>query len=112
MADIFENKDNINDKDKQSMGWVAFISAMRSAGNKSYLRGIADGFDLAENFDATTLPKYVGKQLANAIPYTALVGQGIPGIIEADKEVLKARTFIDEIIKKHPLLIKQNILNL
>ena len=110
MADIFENKDNINDKDKQSMGWVAFISAMRSAGNKSYLRGVSDGFDLAENLDSTTLPKYVGKQFANAIPYTALVGQGIPGIIEADTEVLKARTFVDEIIKKTPFIDKTKYL--
>ena len=110
MADIFENKDNINDKDKQSMGWVAFISAMRSAGNKSYLRGISDGFDLAENLDSTTLPKYVGKQLANAIPYTALVSQGIPGIVEADKELLKARTFVDEIIKKTPFIDKTKYL--
>ena len=110
MADIFENKDNINDEDKQSMGWVAFISAMRSAGNKSYLRGVSDGFDLAENLDSTTLPKYVGKQFANAIPYTALVGQGIPGIIEADKEVLKARTFVDEIIKKTPFIDKTKYL--
>jgi len=110
MADIFENKDNINDKDKQSMGWVAFISAMRSAGNKSYLRGVSDGFDLAENLDSTTLPKYIGKQFANAIPYTALVGQGIPGIIEADTEVLKARTFVDEIIKKTPFIDKTKYL--
>ena len=110
MADIFENKDNINDEDKQSMGWVAFISAMRSAGNKSYLRGVSDGFDLAENLDSTTLPKYIGKQFANAIPYTALVGQGIPGIIEADTEVLKARTFVDEIIKKTPFIDKTKYL--
>jgi len=110
MADIFENKDNIDDKDKQSMAWVAFISAMKSAGNKSYLRGISDGFDLAENLDSETLPKYVGKQLANAIPYTALVNQGIPGITEADTEVLKARTFIDEIIKKTPFINKTKYL--
>ena len=110
MADIFENKDNIDDKDKQSMAWVAFISAMKSAGNKSYLRGISDAFDLAENLDSETLPKYVGKQLANAIPYTALVGQGIPGIIEADTEVLKARTFVDEIIKKTPFIDKTKYL--
>ena len=89
---------------------VAFISAMRSAGNKSYLRGISDGFDLAENLDSTTLPKYVGKQLANAIPYTALVSQGIPGIVEADKELLKARTFVDEIIKKTPFIDKTKYL--
>ncbi len=110
MADIFENKDNINDENKQEMAWVAFISAMRSAGNKSYLRGISDGFDLAENLDSTTLPKYAGKQLANAIPYTALVSQGIPGIIEADKELLKARTFVDEIIKKTPFIDKTKYL--
>ena len=48
--------------------------------------------------------------IANAIPYTALVGQGIPGIIEADTEVLKARTFVDEIIKKTPFIDKTKYL--
>tara|TARA_R110000868_G_scaffold166500_1_gene400514 strand:- start:18 stop:3533 length:3516 start_codon:yes stop_codon:yes gene_type:complete len=110
MADIAENNDNINDEDKQNMAAVAVLSAMRSAGNKSYLRGISDAFDLAENFSAKSVSKFVGRQIGNAIPYQALLGQGIPGITEPDKEILQARGFVDEIIKKTPFLDKTKYL--
>jgi hypothetical protein len=30
---------------------VGVLSAIKSAGNKSYLRGISDAFDLAENLN-------------------------------------------------------------
>ena len=108
MADIFENKDNINDEKKQDMAWVAIVSAMRSAGNKGYLRGVSDAFDMVDNLE--DLPQYVGKQLANAIPYTALRNQGIPGITEPDKDMFQTRSFIDEIIKKSPFLTKTDYL--
>ena len=110
MADVFENKDNINDEQKQNMFIVAALSAMRSAANKSYLRGISDGFDLAENFTAQNISKYVGRQIGNAIPFQALLGQGIPGITEPDKDLYEARSFLDEIIKKAPLLEKTKYL--
>ncbi len=106
VADIAENQDNIDDEQKQNMFTVAVLSAIKSAGNKSYLRGTAEMFDLAENLTPETLMKYFGKQVGNAIPYQALLGQGIPGIIEPDQEILKTRDFVDEIIKKTPFIDK------
>ena len=108
MADIFENHDNINDEKKQNMAWVAIISAMRSAGNKAYLRGVSDAFDIVDDLDK--LPQYIGKQLANTIPYTAFTSQGIPGILEPDTEMFQARSFIDEILKKAPFINKTKYL--
>jgi len=110
MADVFENKDNINDEQKQKWFTVAALSAMKSAANKSYLRGISDGFDLAENLTGETLLQYAGKQIGNAIPFQALLGQGIPGITEPDKDLYEARSFLDEIIKKAPFLEKTKYL--
>ena len=110
MADIFENKDNINDEQKQNMFIVGALSAMKSAANKSYLRGISDGFELTENFTAENVAKYLGRQIGNAIPFQALIGQGIPGITEPDKDLYEARSFTDEIIKKAPFLEKTKYL--
>ena len=110
MADVFENKDNINDEQKGNGFIVAALSAMKSAANKSYLRGISDGFDLAENFTSENVTKYIGRQIGNAIPFQALLGQGIPGITEPDKDLYEARSFMDEIIKKAPLLEKTKYL--
>ncbi len=109
-ADIRENQDNINDEQKQDMFTVAVLSAIKSSGNKSYLRGISDAFDLAENLTPETFLKYAGKQIGNAIPYQALLGQGVPGITEPDKEILQARDFVDEIIKKTPFIDKTKYL--
>ena len=110
MADVFENNDNINDEQKQHWFTVAALSAMKSAGNKSYLRGISDAFDLTENLTGETLFKYAGRQIGNAIPFQALLGQGIPGITEPDKDLYEARSFLDEIIKKAPFLEKTKYL--
>jgi hypothetical protein len=110
VADIRENQDNIDDEQKQNMFTVAVLSAIKSSGNKSYLRGTSDAFDLAENLTPENFTKYVGKQLGNAIPYQALLGQGIPGITEPDKEILQARDFVDEIIKKTPFIDKTKYL--
>jgi hypothetical protein len=109
-ADIRENQDNIDDEQKQNMFTVGVLSAIKSAGNKSYLRGISDAFDLAENLTPENFTKYVGKQIGNAIPYQALLGQGVPGITEPDKEILQARGFVDEIIKKTPFIDKTKYL--
>jgi hypothetical protein len=110
VADIRENQDNIDDEQKQNMFTVAVLSAIKSAGNKSYLRGTSDAFDLAENLTPENFTKYVGKQFGNAIPYQALLGQGVPGITEPDKEILQARGFVDEIIKKTPFIDKTKYL--
>jgi hypothetical protein len=109
-ADIRENEDNIDDEQKGNMFTVGILSAIKSAGNKSYLRGISDAFDLAENLTPETFAKYAGRQVGNAIPYQALLGQGIPGITEPDKEILQARGFVDEIIKKAPFIDKTKYL--
>jgi hypothetical protein len=109
-ADIRENEDNIDDEQKGNMFTVGILSAIKSAGNKSYLRGISDAFDLAENLTPETFAKYAGRQVGNAIPYQALLGQGIPGITEPDKEILQARGFVDEIIKKTPFIDKTKYL--
>jgi hypothetical protein len=109
-ADIRENEDNIDDEQKGNMFTVGVLSAIKSAGNKSYLRGISDAFDLAENLTPETFAKYAGRQVGNAIPYQALLGQGIPGITEPDKEILQARGFVDEIIKKTPFIDKTKYL--
>jgi hypothetical protein len=110
LADVVENRDNIDDEQKGNMFGIAVLSAIKSAGNKSYLRGISDGFDLAENLNWENALKYIGKQVGNAIPYQALLGQGIPGITEPDKEILQARDFVDEIIKKTPFIDKTKYL--
>jgi hypothetical protein len=109
-ADINENSLSINDEDKENMFAVMGLSAMRSAINKSYVRGLSDAFELAQRTTPENLEKYVGRQFANAIPYQALIGQGIPGITEYDTDMLEARGFVDEIIKKTPLITKTDYL--
>ena len=109
-ADINENSLSINDEDKENMFAVMGLSAMRSAINKSYVRGLSDAFELAQRTTPENLEKYIGRQFANAIPYQALIGQGIPGITEYDTDMLEARGFVDEIIKKTPLITKTDYL--
>ena len=109
-ADINENSLSINDEDKENMFAVMGLSAMRSAINKSYVRGLSDAFELAQRTTPENLEKYVGRQFANAIPYQALIGQGIPGITEYDTDMLEARGFVDELIKKTPLITKTDYL--
>jgi hypothetical protein len=109
-ADINENNLSINDEDKENMFTVMALSAMRSAINKSYVRGLSDAFELAQRTTPENLEKYIGRQFANAIPYQALIGQGIPGITEYDSDMLEARGFVDEIIKKTPLITKTDYL--
>ena len=109
-ADISENSNSINDEDKESMFAVIGLSAMRSAINKSYVRGLSDTFELMQRTTPEKLEKYVGRQFANAIPYQALIGQGIPGITEYDTDMLEARGFVDELIKKTPLITKTDYL--
>jgi len=109
-ADMSENSNSINDEDKENMFAVIGLSAMRSAINKSYVRGLSDTFELMQRTTPEKLEKYVGRQFANAIPYQALIGQGIPGITEYDTDMLEARGFVDELIKKTPLITKTDYL--
>jgi len=109
-ADMKENHANIDDDVKGSMFSVMALSAMKSAINKSYVRGLSDAFDLTQRTTPKKFEQYVGKQFANAIPYQALVGQGIPGITEYDTDMLEARSFVDQLIKKAPFITKTDYL--
>ena len=100
MADVWENSDNINDEDKENIAFVAVSSAAKGLLNKAYMRGLADAYEVGSSDDPKKLSKYLGRIVGNSIPYQALVGQGIPGIIEADQESYEARDFVDEVIKK------------
>jgi hypothetical protein len=106
MADIFENNDNINDVDKENIAFVAVTSAAKGLLNKAYMRGLADAYEVASSDEIGKIEKYLGRVVGNSIPYQAFVGQGVPGIIEADKESYEARGFVDEIIKKSYFLSK------
>ena len=106
MADVAENSDNINDVDKENVAFVAVVSAAKGLLNKAYMRGLADAYEVASSDEPNQLEKYLGRVVGNSIPYQAFVGQGVPGIIEADKESYEARGFVDEIIKKSYFLSK------
>ena len=110
LADMNENRLNINDENKENIVAVAFLSAMKSALNKSYLRGIADAVETAQEATPDKFTRYFGKQVGNAIPYQALVNQGVYGIVPYDTDMLEARGFVDEIIKKTPFIDKNEYL--
>jgi len=106
MADIAENADNINDVDKENVAFVAIASAAKGLLNKAYMRGLADAYEVASSDEPDKIEKYLGRVVGNSIPYQAFIGQGVPGIIEADAESYEARGFVDEIIKKSYFLSK------
>ena len=106
MADIRENADNINDVDKENIAFVAVVSAAKGLLNKAYMRGLADAYEVASSDEPGKIEKYLGRLVGNSIPYQAFIGQGVPGIIEADAESYEARGFVDEIIKKSYFLSK------
>jgi len=106
MADIFENHDNINDVDKENIAFVAITSAAKGLLNKAYMKGISDAYEVASSDEPGKIEKYLGRVVGNSIPYQAFIGQGVPGIIEADAESYEARGFVDEIIKKSYFLSK------
>jgi len=105
-ADVSENGDNINDVDKENVLFVAVASAAKGLLNKAYMRGLADAYEVASSDEPGKIEKYLGRLVGNSIPYQAFVGQGVPGIIEADAESYEARGFVDEIIKKSYFLSK------
>jgi len=110
VADYIENKDNIQDKDMEDAIFIAVANAAKNSVNKAYMRGVADVFDVIESDNPDAFSRYFGRQIGNAIPYQAFIGQGIPGIIEADKESYEARSFADEFLRKVPLLSKDKFL--
>ena len=105
-ADVSENGDNINDVDKENVLFVAVASAAKGLLNKAYMRGLADAYEVGSSDEPNAPAKYLGRLVGNSIPYQAFIGQGVPGIIEADKESYEARGFVDEILKKSYFLSK------
>ncbi len=108
-ADIEENKSNINDEDKENMMGIIMLSAMRSINNKAYLRGVSDVFELIEDSTPNKIERFIGKQFGNLIPYASFTNQGVPGILEPEKDLYEARSLADEFIKKAPFLSKEGL---
>lgn len=100
IADLKENLYNINDEQKEDFFTAAALTVFRNASNKTYLRGISDAADLISNTTENKLSKFFGGVVGNAIPYSSLRGQGIPGIMEPEKELYETRGFLDQIIQR------------
>jgi hypothetical protein len=100
IADIKENLANINDEDKESIFTAAILTVMRNAANKTYLRGISDVADLIGDPTENKIERFVGGVVGNLIPYASLRNQGIPGILEPEKEAYETRGFVDQILSR------------
>ena len=95
-ADIKENIDNINDKDKEAATLGIFLSVYKNTLAKSYMRGIADSLETLANPTEQTISSLFGKIIGNAIPFGALRG-------EFEKTSYETRTFVDSIIQRSSL---------
>jgi hypothetical protein len=102
MADLKENIANINDEDKTDIMGAAFLTVFKNVTNKTYLRGLSDVFEVLAEPTPANFSKFFGGVVGNLIPFVSLRSQGIPGILDPDKEALETRSFIDEIIAKTP----------
>ena len=100
IADIKENLANINDQDKESIFTAAILTVMRNAANKTYLRGISDVAELIGDPTENKVERFVGGVVGNLIPYASLRNQGIPGILEPEKEAYETRGFVDQILSR------------
>jgi len=100
IADIKENFANINDQDKESIATAAILTVMRNAANKTYLRGISDVAELIGDPTENKVERFVGSVVGNFIPYASLRNQGIPGILEPEKEAYETRGFVDQILSR------------
>jgi len=100
IADIKENIANINDQDKEDILTASIMTVMRNGANKTYLRGITDAVALIGNPTENRFSQFFGGVVGNAIPYASLRNQGIPGILEPEKEAYETRSFIDKILAR------------
>jgi len=100
IADAKENLLNMNDEEKEGFYTAAALTVMRNATNKLYLRGISDALELIANPTENSFSKFFGGIVGNAIPYASLRNQGIPGILEPEKQVFETRGFLDRIIAR------------
>ena len=103
VADIKENIANINDQDKEDILTAGIMTVMRNAANKTYLRGITDAVALIGSPTENKFDQFFGGVVGNAIPYASLRNQGIPGILEPEKEAYETRSFIDKILARSGL---------
>jgi hypothetical protein len=100
IADLKENLVNINDEQKEDVFSAAALTVFKNAANKTYLRGISDAMELIANPTENSFSKFFGGVVGNAIPYASLRNQGIPGILEPEKEVYETRGFLDRIFAR------------
>jgi hypothetical protein len=103
IADLKENLININDEQKEDLFSSAALTVFRNASNKTYLRGLSDAMELIANPTENSFSKFFGGVVGNAIPYASLRNQGIPGILEPEKEAWETRGFLDRIIARSGL---------
>lgn len=102
IADVKENIANINDEDKLDLWGAIFLSVLKNVTNKYYLRGLSDVFEVVSNPTPKNISQYFGGVVGNLIPYVSFRSQGIPGILDPDKEAFETRSIIDQIIAKTP----------
>jgi len=100
IADLKENLYNINDEQKEDLFTAAALTVFRNASNKTYLRGLSDAAELISNPTENAVSKFFGGIIGNAIPYASLRNQGIPGIMNPEKELYETRGFIDQMIQR------------
>ena len=102
MADLKENIANINDEDKSDIFGSAFLTVFKNVTNKTYLRGLSDVFEVLAEPTPKNISQFFGGVVGNLIPFVSFRSQGIPGILDPDKEALQTRSFIDQVIAKTP----------
>jgi len=102
MADLKENIANINDEDKSDIFGSAFLTVFKNVTNKTYLRGLSDVFEVLAEPTPKNISQFFGGVVGNVIPFVSFRSQGIPGILDPDKEALETRSFIDQVIAKTP----------
>ena len=103
IADLKENLININDEQKEDLFSSAALTVFRNASNKTYLRGLSDAMELIASPTENSFSKFFGGVVGNAIPYASLRNQGIPGILDPEKEAYETRGFLDRIIARSGL---------
>ena len=102
IADLKENIANINDEDKTDIMGAAVLTVFKNVTNKTYLRGLSDTFEILSEPTPKNISQFFGGVVGNLIPFVSFRSQGIPGILDPDKEALQTRSFIDQVIAKTP----------
>ena len=96
LADLKENMNNINEKNKEDAFGAAVLSIMHQTIDKTYTKQLADTLDLISKGTEKTWSSYFGNTFGSAIPYS-----GFRSMFE--KTNYETRTFVDGIISKASL---------